>query len=315
MRVVFMGTPPLAATILEELAQHHEVVAVYTRPDAVRGRGKQLLPSPVKQVAERYGLTVRTPRTLRTEEELQAFIDLEPDALCVAAYGVILPDEILEAPRYASLNVHASLLPRWRGAAPVERAILEGDAEAGVTIMRIVQKLDSGDYCVSRSVPIIDQNAERLTDELANLGSQALLTALTLVESGAVVWTKQDESQVVYAHKIAKGELDPQLGDSALTIERKVRASSEAHPSRCVLAGRGVTLMRVRLLAEDDALAGENIEPGVVRWTAKRLLMGCADGPLEILEVKPDGKQAMNAAAFAAGAQSLRHEDGTWEGR
>lgn len=315
MRIVFMGTPSLAATILEDLAQQHEVVAVYTRPDAVRGRGKSLVPSPVKVVAESLGIPVFTPRTLRDEEEQRAFAQLEADVACVAAYGAILPREILEAPRFGCLNVHASLLPRWRGAAPVERAILAGDEFVGVCIMRMEEGLDTGDYCVSRSIPVAGQGAERVTDELANLGSQALLTALAMVESGSAVWTKQDEALVEYAEKIEKGELDPQLGDDAVTFARKVQASSAAHPARCVLGGRGVTLLSVRVAGSEDAALVEGLGVGGLRWASKRLFAGCSDGAVEIIEVKPDGKQAMNAAAFAAGMQALHREDGIWEGR
>lgn len=315
MRVVFMGTPSLAATILEELVQHHEVLAVYTRPDAVRGRGKQLLPSPVKETALEWGIPVFTPRSLRDEAERRALADLAPDAICVAAYGALLPREILEIPRFGCLNVHASLLPRWRGAAPVERAILAGDEHAGVCIMRMEEGLDTGDYCVSRSIPVAAQNAETLTDELANLGSQALLTALAMVERGAAVWTRQDESQVVYAAKLEKGELDPLPSDAALLVERKVRASSSAHPSRCVLAGKGVTLKAVRVVSDEISTLCDGLQAGGLRWVGKKLLMGCGDGCVEVLEVKPDGKQDMSAAAFAAGVQSLRQGDNTWEGR
>ena len=144
MRVVFMGTPAFAATILDDLAEQHDVAAVYTRPDAVRGRGKRLEPSPVKAAAERRGLRVLTPRTLRDEAAQRELASFAPDVICVAAYGAILPKEVLDIPRFGCLNVHASLLPRWRGAAPIERAILAGDEEAGVCIMRMEVGLDTG---------------------------------------------------------------------------------------------------------------------------------------------------------------------------
>lgn len=169
MRVVFMGTPRFAAEILDELAEFHEIAAVYTRPDAVRGRGKALVPSPVKEVAERRGLPVRTPRTLRDAAVLSELAAFAPDVICVAAYGAILPKEVLDLPPFGCLNVHGSLLPRWRGAAPIERAILAGDEEIGVCIMAMEEGLDTGDYCVCRSLPAGSRTAAELTEELAAL--------------------------------------------------------------------------------------------------------------------------------------------------
>ena len=192
MRVVFMGTPKFAAAILEDLAQQHEVVAVYTRPDAVRGRGKRLEPSAVKAAAERLGLSVRTPRTLRDEAVQRELAALAPDVVCVAAYGAILPKAVLDLPRHGCLNVHASLLPRWRGAAPIERAILAGDEETGVCVMRMEEGLDTGAYCVCRTTSVAGKSAADLTEELADLGSHALLTALVRVERGVDAWTEQD---------------------------------------------------------------------------------------------------------------------------
>ncbi|WP_101722626.1 methionyl-tRNA formyltransferase [Eggerthella timonensis] len=314
MRVVFMGTPEFAATILDDLVEQHDVVAVYTRPDAVRGRGKRLEPSPVKAVAERHGLRVLTPRTLRDEEAQRELASFAPDVVCVAAYGAILPKAVLDIPRFGCLNVHASLLPRWRGAAPIERAILAGDAEAGVCIMRMEEGLDTGAYCVCRTASVEGKSAAELTEELADLGSHALLTALVHVERGAAEWTEQDEALVTYASKIEKRELDLSPADDALTASRKVQASRAAHPSRATVAGRGVTVLEAR--AVEDAQGGElaaGLAPGSVRFAGKRLFLGMADGVLEALELKPDGKQAMDARSFAAGIQGIKDGGLTWE--
>ena len=307
MRIVYMGTPQFAADILEQLIPHHDVVAVYTRPDAVRGRGKTLAPSPVKEVAQAAGIEVRTPRTLRDEAVQDELAALEPDVICVAAYGAILPKEVLAIPRHGCLNVHGSLLPRWRGAAPIERAILAGDEEVGVCIMAMEEGLDTGDYCVRRAIPAAGQTAASLTAELAALGAQALLVALNQVEAGHVAWVVQDEDSVTYAEKIAKGELDLDPDAPAAVNDRRVRASSEAHPARCVVAERPVTVLAARL-AED----GPEVKPGQALFTAKRLYLGCAEGALEVREVKPDGKRAMEAKAFAAGVPALRGTEGTW---
>ena len=315
MRVVFMGTPLFAASILEDVAQQHEVVAVYTRPDAVRGRGKKLVASPVKEVAVRLGLPVLTPRSLRdaaVQEELAA---LAPDVVCVAAYGAILPPEVLSIPRYGCLNVHASLLPRWRGAAPVERAVLAGDSEVGVCIMRMEEGLDTGPYCVCRTLAVEDRSTDELTDKLAALGASALLTALVHVERGAAEWTSQDESLVTYANKIEKGELDLSPDDAATLLVRKVRASGAAHPARCVLDGRGATVQAARAVKGDAVAEGatDGLAPGAARFASKRLFLGCADGAIEVLSLKPDGKNTMDARAFAAGSATLRERDAAWE--
>ena len=298
MRVVFMGTPAFAATILDDLAEHHDVAAVYTRPDAVRGRGKRLEPSPVKAAAERRGLRVLTPRTLRDEAAQRELASFAPDVICVAAYGAILPKEVLDIPRFGCLNVHASLLPRWRGAAPIERAILAGDEEAGVCIMRMEEGLDTGAYCVCRTAIVDGKSA----------------SARVHVERDAAEWTEQDEEQVTYASKIEKRELDLSPNDDVALAARKVQASSAPHPSRAVVAGRGVTVLEAH--APEDAAGCElaaGIRPGEVRFAGKRLFLGMADGALEVGALKPDGKQTMDARSFAAGVQGIKDGGLTWE--
>lgn len=313
MRVVFMGTPKLAADILVEIAQQHEVVCVYTRPDAVRGRGAKLEPSPVKAAAERLGIPVRTATSLRDAEEQAYLAELAPDAICVAAYGCILPREVLEIPRYGCLNVHASLLPRWRGAAPIERAILAGDEQTGVCIMRMEEGLDTGPYCVRRATEVEGKSAAELTDELANLGARALLTGLSVVEQGGAEWTFQDDAAATYAEKLAKDELYPDPAEPAAAMVRKVLASSEAHPARAVIAGRSATVERVALPDDERAAAlCDGLEQGAVRFAAKRLFLGTGDGAVEALSLKPDGKKSMDARAFAAGIQGIKAGGCTW---
>ncbi|WP_139652906.1 methionyl-tRNA formyltransferase [Raoultibacter phocaeensis] len=314
MRIVFMGTPEFAATILEDLVQQHDVAAVYTRPDAVRGRGSDAEASPVKRVAERYGIEVRTPKTLRDEGEQHYLASLAPEVICVAAYGMILPKEVLEVPPYGCINVHASLLPAWRGAAPVERAILADETETGVCVMQMEEGLDTGAYCICRTANIEDKGAEELTDELANLGSHALLTALVHIEAGVAEWTRQDDTLATYAHKIEKHELDLSPDAPARELVLKVQASGSAHPSRAVVAGRAVTVLKLREVAGDEqaeTLAG-GLAAGSVRFAGKRLFLGAADGAVEVLSVKPDGKKAMDAKSFAAGIQGIKGDTHTW---
>ncbi|WP_315897615.1 methionyl-tRNA formyltransferase [Xiamenia xianingshaonis] len=314
MRVVFMGTPAFAARILKPLSQAHDVVAVYTRPDAVRGRGRKTDPSPVKAAAEELGIPAFTPKTLRDEGEQVRLAALVPDVIVVAAYGAILPQAVLDIPKCGCVNVHASLLPRWRGAAPIERAVLAGDEEVGVCIMAMEAGLDTGDFCERRAVDAAGKSADELTCELADRGADALLVALDDLQAGTAVWTKQDESAVTYADKIAKGELNLSLDDEVEQARRKVLASSAAHPSKACVAGRSCTIVRAASVTDEQGLsASSDLLPGEARFASKRLFLGCADGPVEIIEIKPDGKQAMAAKAFGAGLQNNKQSGLAWE--
>ena len=317
MRIVFMGTPAYAATILEEISYQHDVACVYTRPDAVRGRGKAKVPSEVKQTATRLGLEVRTPSTLRDEAVVEELRSWDADAFVVAAYGAILTSEVLSIPRLVCLNAHASILPRWRGAAPIERAILAGDDKVGVCIMRMEEGLDTGDWCVCRTTEIADKTAGELTSELADLGARAMLTALSIVESGAARWEVQGEEGVTYAKKIEKHELDIAPLDDVMTAWRKVQASGVAHPSRISVGGKSLTILSARPVDDAhpavSALGSLDLESGSVRLVAKRLVIGLKDGALELLRVKPDGKREMEGVAFASGLQGLKLGSVTWE--
>ena len=307
MRVVFMGTPAFALPTLEALAASTaiELAAVYTRPDAASGRGKALRPTPVRQRAGQLGLAVRTPRTLRDADVQAELAALEPDAIVVAAYGCILPPEVLALPRLGCLNVHGSLLPRWRGAAPVQRAILAGDELAGVCVMQMEEGLDTGAYHVAGTVPVAGKTAAELSAQLAQLGARGMLEALPLIDAGEYEWHEQDESLATYAAKVRKDEvlLVPEL--SAEDALRRVRASSASAPARCMVCGRGVAVLAAGP-AEDALAAGE------VALGKKRIALGCADGAIELATVKPEGKREMPASAWAAGLQGCAQRG--WNG-
>lgn len=296
MRIVFMGTPEFACPSLSAVSKSHDVVRVVTRPDAVRGRGKRLEPSPVKALAGELGLAVIEASRMTPEvmDELRA---AKADLCVVAAYGCILPDELLDMFPLGCVNVHASLLPRWRGAAPIQRAVLEGDELAGASIMRVVHELDAGAYCAQVSTAVAGKTSSELLDELGHLGAEALVEAIGRIADGTAVWTEQDESLVTYAHKIEKAEMRLDPADGALANVRRVLASTDAAPARCEVAGKGVRLMRARTC--DDALAA-----GEVLVSHGRVALGCADGALEVLDVKPDGKREMQASAWAAGLRA-----------
>ncbi|MCH4184932.1 MAG: methionyl-tRNA formyltransferase [Eggerthellaceae bacterium] len=314
MRIVFMGTPGFAAEILSSLISQHDVVAVYTRQDAVRGRGRKLIPSPVKQIAQKAGIPVYTPGSLKDETTQKQIVSLSPDVIVVAAYGMILPKAVLDCPPLGCLNVHASLLPRWRGAAPVERAILAGDKEVGVSIMRMEEGLDTGDYCVVRSTEIADKTSPDLSRELAVLGAQALLTALTLIDAGSVEWKHQDDFFSTYANKINKREFFLSPTDRASQSMLKVQASSPAHPARCIIASRTVSVLRTRKIEGFQLLDDlKHLHQGRVILFHKALYIGCFDQPLEVLELRPDGKRSMSGMQFATGVQNIKSGLITWD--
>lgn len=305
MRVVFMGTPDFAVPTLKKLAASFEVALVLTRPDAVRGRGRRLEPSPVKAAALELGLPVMEAKRM-TPEVLDALRAAGADVFCVAAYGCILPDEVLTMVPAGCVNVHASLLPRWRGAAPIQRCILAGDATAGVSIMRIGHGVDTGAYCAQASCPVPGKTADELTADLARLGANLLAETLPSIVDGTAVWTEQDESLVTHAAKIEKSEMRLDAADSVTDNLRRVLASSDAAPARCVVAGKPVRV----LMAADARPDAPRVEAGSFAVASKRVFIGCSDGALEILQVKPDGKRAMDAQAWAAGLQG---KQGAWE--
>lgn len=312
MRIVFMGTPQLAATILESLCDVHDVVGVFTRPDAVRGRGKKLVASPVKEVAIAHGLNVYTARSLDNAESIDRVAALEPDAICVAAYGALLPKEVLEIPIYGCFNVHTSLLPRWRGAAPIERAIIARDESTGVCIMRMEEGLDTGPYCIKREIPIRGAYLDELSQALAKAGSDSLVEALRLAEIGEISWTDQSQDGVSYARKIEKGELDPLPEETVESVDAKIRASNASHPSRMVIAGRPIAIERASVVEECDPWYVEDLGAGEAMVAAKRLVAGASNGIFEIERVKPDGKKSMEGRAFAAGLQMAKGARVNW---
>ena len=308
MKVVFMGTPEFAVPSLRALADAFEVALVVTRPDAVRSRGKALEPSPVKRCALELGLPVLEAARM-TDDALAELKRCDADVFCVAAYGCILPDEVLTMAPAGCVNVHASLLPRWRGAAPIQRAILAGDEETGVSIMRIGQGVDTGAYCAQASCSVPGKTTSELTAELAELGGRLLVKMLPSIVAQTAPWQEQDESLVTHAAKISKAELRLDPLDGALENARRVLASSDAAPARCVIAGKSA---RVTAAAASVAPDGAVDAPGEGAYAIShgRLLLGCAGDTLQVASLKPDGKRDMDAAAWAAGQ---REHAGAWD--
>jgi methionyl-tRNA formyltransferase len=291
MRVVFMGTPEFAVPTLRALiAAGHEVVAVYSQPPRPAGRGKKLQVSPVHRAAQQAGIAVLTPVSLKQAAEQAAFAAHRADVAVVAAYGLILPPAVLAAPRLGCLNVHGSILPRWRGAAPVQRAILAGDGETGVTIMQMERGLDTGPMLATATTPVDGKTAGELTAELAEIGAQAMVAVLADPAGHPPV--AQPPTGVTYAAKIDKAESRLDFAHPAIDLERRVRAFAPAPGAFFELDGE-----RYRVLA--SAVVDAAGEPGLV--LDDRLTIACGVGALRPALVQRAGRPAMDTAALLRG--------------
>lgn len=291
MRLAFMGTPDFAVPTLDALLEAgHEVVAAYTQPPRPAGRGKALLPSPVQRRAEGAGIEVRTPTTLRDPEAQAAFAALDLDVAVVAAYGLILPEPILNAPRHGCLNVHASLLPRWRGAAPIQRAILAGDEMTGVCIMQMEKGLDTGPVYLRGETRIDSKTAGELTAELAAMGGALMVE--TLAKFGTLRPAPQPDDGVTYAAKVDKAETRLDFSRPAVEVERQVRAFGPTPGAWFEYRGE-----RIRILAAEPVPG--TAPPGTV--IDDRLAIACAEGAIIPTLVQRAGRAAMNADELLRG--------------
>jgi methionyl-tRNA formyltransferase len=299
LRLIFMGTPDFAVPTLLELAGHgHEIAAVYTRAPKPGGRrGLALQPTPIEIEARRLGIPVFTPKTLKTDDALAEFRAHQADAAVVVAYGMILPQAILDAPRLGCYNLHASLLPRWRGAAPINRAIMAGDAETGVMVMRMDVGLDTGDVAMAERLDITDaMTASDLHDRLARIGAELMVRAMAALERGALTLTKQAEDGVTYAAKIEKAEARIDWSKSAHAVLRHIHGLSPFPGawSEVVIDGEAVRLKILR--CEQARGAGA---PGAV--LDDQLTIACGEGAIRIVELQRAGKAPMKAADFLRG--------------
>ena len=299
MKVIFAGTPDFAAAALKAIAAAgFEIPLVLTQPDRPKGRGMQLAPSPVKQAALELGLRVAQPEKLRNNAEaLQMLKGVDADVMVVAAYGLILPQDVLDTPKHGCLNIHASLLPRWRGAAPIQRAIEAGDAETGVCIMQMDIGLDTGSVVSEHRYAIQPTDtANEVHDALMNLGAAAIVADLQQLKTeGRLKSVKQPEEGVTYAQKLSKEEARINWSESAAVIERKIRAFNPVPAAWVEYQGKPMKIWRAEVVAQQGR-AGE-----VLSCSADGLVVACGENALKITELQPSGSKRMPIAAFAAG--------------
>ena len=298
MRIAFLGTPVFAVQALREIAADgHDIAAVYTRAPAPRGRGHVLQPSPVQALADELGLPVRTPKNFRDPAEVEAFRALNLDAAVVVAYGLILPKAVLDAPRLGAFNLHGSLLPRWRGAAPIQRAIMAGDPVTGVQVMRMSEGLDEGPILLSETIQIQpDDTAQTLHDRMAGVGAELMAGALAALARGPVAEAPQAEEGITYARKITADEARIDWEKSAQEVDRHIRGLSPAPGAWFeVLSTRGP----VRVKALMSRLSSGSGPPG--ETLDDRLKVACGQGAVRLLRVQREGRGPQDAEEFLRG--------------
>ncbi|MSO50510.1 MAG: methionyl-tRNA formyltransferase [Acidobacteria bacterium] len=301
MRVMLFGTPQFAVPTLAALLETHDVAAVVTRSDRPRGRGQKVTPNPVKALATARGIPVLQPTRLDDPEWLAQIESLGADLAVVVAYGRLLPQRLLDIPRLGFINVHASLLPRWRGAAPIHRAVLAGDTQTGITIMRVVLALDAGPTFASATTPIdLTDTSEVLETRLASMGAELLVATIARMTTGAVTETPQDESGVTYAARLERRESQVDWTRPATQIDRQVRGLQPWPLAAVTLGGRRIAFLKSSVVddASPGATAGVILEAG-----DNGLLIACGTGAVRVTEVLPEGRRAMPASAFLRGTK------------
>jgi len=294
MKIIFAGTPQFAASALAALLKEHQIIAVLTQPDRPAGRGMQLVTSPVKQLALQHDLPVLQPPTLKTAEVQSEITALDADVVVVAAYGLILPQAVLQLPRYGCLNIHASLLPRWRGAAPIQRAILAGDAETGITIMQMDEGLDTGDMLLRRACPIApNDTAQTLHDRLAGIGADSILEVLRLLQDSRLAPVRQDDAAATYAAKLLKSEAQIDWRQDARQIERAVRAFNPFPVSHASLDGVAIKIWQAVLQEGAQGEAGE-----IMAADKRGITVACGKDALRLDVLQRPGGKAQPAVQF-----------------
>lgn len=296
MKIVFMGTPDFAASSLQELLNStHEVIAVYTQPDKPVGRKQKLTPPPVKELANENNIPVYQPSTLKDEEAIDQIKDLNPDLIAVVAYGKLLPKEILGIPKFGCINVHGSLLPKYRGAAPIQRSVLSGDKETGVTTMYMAEGMDTGDIIDSETVTIGEnETSSELFERLAPIGAKLLVKTINDIKDGKAKRTPQDESQVTIAPMLTKSEAKLDFNLPAEIVHYTICGMSQWPCAFAELKEKPIKIYHSKIVKDKSGNPGELLD-------SKRFIVGCNDCAIELLEVQPVGKKRMDGRSFLNG--------------
>jgi len=304
LNIIYAGTPEFAVPALSALIKAgHQIVMVLTQPDRPSGRGMKLTASPVKQLALQHGLPVLQPETLKDAAVQQHIQQCQADVLLVAAYGLIIPSTVLQMPRLGCFNIHASLLPRWRGAAPIQRAILAGDQETGVTIMKVVPALDAGDMVSKASTPIsLQDTAQTIHDRLAQMGADLMLQVMhRLSQQGEIAGQPQDEQLVTYAEKLQKSEAVIDWQQTAIAISRQVRGFNPFPVAQSTFAGQVCRLWMATASSELAQIAHDVGQAGQVVALGDSIDIACGEGILQVTELQMPGGKRMSVRAFVAG--------------
>lgn len=313
MKVLFMGTPDFAMECLDAIYKNgHEIVGVVTQPDKPKGRGYKLIPPPVKVYAEEKELPVFQPETLKDGAFSEELEKLSPEVIVVAAYGKILPSYVIDYPKYGCINAHGSILPRHRGAAPIQRAILEGDTETGITVMQMDEGLDTGDMILKVTTPISDEdNFETLHDRLAKMGGEAVCQVLTQLSEGSAAWEKQDDEKSTYAAKITKDDCNLNFSTPAAEVLRRVRGLSP-FPLAFTKTPDGRIL---KIISAEPCGGSSEARPGTVAAVNdKGFEVACGDGKkIRVTAVLPEGKGRMSAADFVRGRRLEAGDELKWQ--
>ena len=301
MRILYMGTPEFAAVALEKIQEHFgTVVGVITRIDMPKNRGHALTPPPVKVTAMNLGLPVYQPMNLKEENFRETLEELAPDIIVVAAYGKILPKYVLDYPKYGCINIHASLLPAYRGAAPIQRAIMAGESEMGVTVMAMAEGLDTGDMILKGSFPVENENYGEIHDKLADLGAELVITAMEDIFAGKAVYTPQDDSLSNYAAKIEKADRILDFTAPAKEIVNKIRAFSPAPGAEAMLPSGKVKITAATVISEAPTGEVGTVAELSPKGVGKLIINAC-DAKISIEKLIPEGKKEMSAGDFIRG--------------
>lgn len=308
LKIIFAGTPEFAATALDALLKtDHEIIAIYSQPDRPAGRGRKLLMSPVKQLAVEHGIPVYQPSSLKDEQAQAELAALKADLMIVAAYGLLLPETILTMPRYGCLNIHASLLPRWRGAAPIQHAILAGDNETGITIMQMDKGLDTGAMLYKQSIPITSTTTGgELHDALATLGAECITHVLTDLQNGKLNPVAQDNSQACYAHKIEKSHAQINWHNSAMEIDRLVRAYNPWPVAYTQLDEKNIRVWHANISDTAGSNVSGNKAPGTILSVSNEgIQVQCKNSILLLTELQLPNARRMNVRDILNGHADL----------